>query len=78
MSEAVALPLRGAISVKEFCAWASIGRTAAYEEIANGRLRVRKAGRRTLIPINEAQRWLDALPSHEEVLDRRDAGQRAN
>lgn len=73
MSEAGVLPLRGAVSVKEFCQWASIGRTAAYEEIARGRLRARKAGKRTLIPMSEAQRWLDSLPTHEEQLDQRDA-----
>lgn len=64
-----ALAIRGAMSVKEFCVWASIGRTAAYEEIARGRLCARKAGRRTLITINEAQRWLNSLPTHEEALD---------
>ncbi len=54
---------QGALSVEAFCRWASIGRTVAYREIAEGRLHVRKLGRRTLIPIAEAERWLAALPN---------------
>lgn len=53
---------RGALSVEEFAAWAGIGRTAAFEEIRSGRLIAHKCGRRTIIPIWEAQRWLAALP----------------
>jgi hypothetical protein len=68
MSEFLLLPNRGAISVKEFCAWSGIGRTKAYEEILFGRLKVKKVGRRTLIPFTEAQRWFEALPTHEETL----------
>ena len=55
-------PHQGAMSVEAFCRWASIGRTVAYREIAEGRLHVRKLGRRTLIPVAEAERWLTALP----------------
>lgn len=53
---------RGAISVREFCQWAGIGRTAFYEELKTGRLVARKFGKRTLIPIAEAHRWLEGLP----------------
>ena len=73
MTELHCLHLQGAISVKEFCRWASIGRTVAYEEITLGRLKVRKVGRRTLIPFAEAQRWLESLPTHEQALDQHDA-----
>lgn len=52
----------GAFSILDFCRWASIGRTAAYEELKSGRLAARKCGRRTIIPMSEAQRWLAALP----------------
>ena len=31
---------RGVFSVRDFCLWAGIGRTAFYEEIKNGRLGV--------------------------------------
>lgn len=63
---------RAAMSVKDFCHWAGIGRTTAYEQIAMGRLPVRKVGRRSIILLADARRWLDALPSHEEALDARD------
>ena len=51
----------GAMSVDEFCRWARIGRTSAYNEIANGRLRALKVGRRTVIPADAARHWLEAL-----------------
>ena len=63
MSDADAPSHQGALSIETFCRWASIGRTVAYREIAEGRLQVRKLGRRTLIPVAEAERWLNALPS---------------
>lgn len=53
----------GAMTILNFCKWASIGRTAAYEEINRGRLKVRKCGRRTLVPTEEAVAWLKSLPS---------------
>lgn len=54
---------RGAMSVLEFCAWASIGRTAAYGEIKAGRLRAKKRGSRTIITFEDARQWLKDLPS---------------
>ncbi len=52
----------GSFTVRDFCAWAGIGRTKAYEELKSGALRKLKCGRRTLIPIADAMRWRDALP----------------
>lgn len=52
----------GILSVNDFCKWASIGRTAVYAEMKAGRLTARKFGRKTMIPLSEAQRWLSALP----------------
>ena len=52
----------GALSIQEFCRWSGIGRTNVYEQIARGELRARKLGRRTLIPLDEAERWLAHLP----------------
>lgn len=51
------------LTVRDFCQWASIGRTSVYAEMKAGRLAARKIGRRTVIPQNEAQRWLAMLPS---------------
>lgn len=53
----------GGFSVNAFCAWAGIGRTAAYSEIKEGRLSVRKFGKRTIVPKAEARRWFEALPN---------------
>lgn len=53
----------GAMTIIDFCKWAGIGRTAAYEEINRGRLKIRKCGRRTLVPTEEAVAWLKSLPS---------------
>ena len=55
------LPPR-AFSIREFCFRYGIGRTNAYEEIAAGRLRAVKVGRRTLISHDAAEAWLAALP----------------
>lgn len=52
----------GAFSIEGFCAWAGIGRTAAYEEIKCGRLTAKKRGARTLIPRHAARNWLNNLP----------------
>ncbi|WAJ27373.1 helix-turn-helix domain-containing protein [Antarcticirhabdus aurantiaca] len=53
---------RGALSVDEFCAWASIGRAKFYREVSAGRLSVRKIGRKTVVLMTDAQEWLAALP----------------
>jgi excisionase family DNA binding protein len=51
-----------AFTVKTFCEAFGIGRSLAYEEIAAGRLKVRKLGRRTLILRPDAERWAKSLP----------------
>ena len=55
-------PSRRAFPIREFCFRYGIGRTNAYQEIAAGRLRAVKVGRRTLIPHDAAEAWLAALP----------------
>lgn len=52
----------GALTIKSFCEWASIGRTSVYEEIKSGRLRAKKRAGRTLIPRLAAAEWLANLP----------------
>jgi excisionase family DNA binding protein len=65
---------RRALSIREFCDRYSIGRTRAYDEIASGRLRAVKAGRRTLIADDAAEAWLAALPdSKSEPKERKRA-----
>jgi excisionase family DNA binding protein len=51
------------LTVAEFCAWARIGRTKAYEEIGSGALRALKIGRRTVIKAADADAWLAAQPA---------------
>jgi hypothetical protein len=53
----------GGFSINDFCKWVGIGRTAAYAQIRDGRLTVRKLGKRTIVPVAEAQRWFNALPT---------------
>ncbi len=56
-----------ALSIPEFCRVAGIGRSRAYEEIRAGRLRIVKCGRRTLIPADALQQWLEALEAASEA-----------
>lgn len=48
-------------TLPEFCRRHSLSRTAAYREIREGRLRITKVGRRTLIARTDAEAWLDEV-----------------
>lgn len=48
-----------AYSVSEACRVSSIGRTRLYQLIAEGRLEVRKIGKRTIIPAESLRRLID-------------------
>lgn len=48
-------------TLPEFCGRHSISRTAAYREINDGRLRITKVGRRTLVARTDAEAWLELL-----------------
>ena len=54
-----------AFTIDEFCKAHGIGRTLCYAEIAAGRLKIRKAGRRTLIMATDAAAWREALPGKD-------------
>lgn len=49
-----------AVSVKEAARLVSVGRSTLYTEIAAGRLKVMKVGRRTLVRVAELDQWLSA------------------
>jgi excisionase family DNA binding protein len=66
MSQSKARLERTAYSVDEFCAAAAIGRTTFYREVAAGRIRVVKCGRRTLVPATETEAWLGRLATAQE------------
>jgi excisionase family DNA binding protein len=51
-----------AMSIAEFARLAGVGRSTLYNEIKSGRLKVRKAGRRSLILREEGLAWLATLP----------------
>jgi hypothetical protein len=50
-----------AYSIPDFCAAYGVGRSLAYAEIKAGRLKIRKAGRRTIIGLEDAEDWFAAL-----------------
>lgn len=49
-------------SIKEFCAWANVGRTHLYALIRSGKIRARKDGRRTYILYEDGEAWITSLP----------------
>ena len=51
-----------AYSIAELAHVAGVGRSFIYEEINSGLLKVKKAGRRTLILRADATNWLASLP----------------
>lgn len=53
---------KGAFSVNEFLAWASIGRTKFYDEVKADRLVISKLGSKTLVTAENANIWLASLP----------------
>ena len=52
-----------AMSIARFSEEYAIGRTKAYEELKSGRLRGRKIGKRTIISQDDAEAWLQRLPT---------------
>lgn len=53
---------RGALSVEDFCGWAGISRSRLYREVAEGNIKLRKIGRKSVVTMTDAQAWLAALP----------------
>jgi excisionase family DNA binding protein len=51
-----------AFTVLETCKTARVGKTFLYQEISAGRLRAKKAGRKTLILPSDLSAWLRSLP----------------
>jgi excisionase family DNA binding protein len=51
-----------ALTVEEAARALGIGRTKLFAEIAAGRLRAVKFGRRTLVPVEDARAFLASLP----------------
>jgi hypothetical protein len=51
-----------AMSLAEFCQRYNIGRTKAYEQIKQRRLKARKCDKRTIIGDDDAEAWFSSLP----------------
>jgi hypothetical protein len=51
-----------AYSIEETARITSVGRTGLYAEIKAGRLKARKAGRRTVLLADDIRQWLVSLP----------------
>ena len=64
---------RGALSVPAAMDYLSVKRTKLYSLIASGQLKAVKLGRRTLVRMDELQRFLDTLPS-TSARDKRSEG----
>jgi hypothetical protein len=62
LTEGSPAPDRLAYTMEEFCRAARIGRSLGYGEIAAGRLKVVRVGRRTLVTVDSAKAWLASLP----------------
>lgn len=53
------------LTVADFCARYSIGRTSLYREVNAGRLKLRKFGSATRIAREDAERWVANLPEYD-------------
>jgi excisionase family DNA binding protein len=49
------------LSVQQFCRDFGVSHTTFYELRKRGKLKAVKVGRRTLVRVEEAQRWLNSL-----------------
>jgi excisionase family DNA binding protein len=52
-----------AMSVSEAVRVSGLGKTSLYAAIAAGKIRIKKAGRRTLVETAELRRFIDNLPT---------------
>ena len=53
------------LTVADFCARYSIGRTSLYREVNAGRLKLRKFGSATRIAREDAEQWAANLPPYQ-------------
>lgn len=51
------------LTIAEACAACRIGRTRLYELIGTGEIRAIKQGRRTLVKVQDLQRFIETLPA---------------
>jgi excisionase family DNA binding protein len=51
-----------AYQIEEFCEAYGVGKSKFHEEVAAGRLKVVRIGRRVLVTADDADAWLKSLP----------------
>ena len=52
---------RGAMTVREFLEWSRISRSTFYKEVKEGRIPLKKVGKRSLVLMSDAEAWLEGL-----------------
>lgn len=62
MSEETKELRREALTISEVCGACGVGRTKIFESIADGRLRAKKFGKRTLVLPEDLREFLTSLP----------------
>ena len=60
--EEVKRPLKRLLTVQEAIFGYGLGRSKFYQEVAAGRIRLRKCGRRTLVAADDMEAWAAGLP----------------
>jgi excisionase family DNA binding protein len=55
-------PLKRLLTVQEAIFGYGLGRSKFYQEVAAGRIRLRKCGRRTLVSTDDMEAWAGGLP----------------
>jgi hypothetical protein len=56
---------RRALTIQGFVDRYCISRSKVYEEAAAGRIKLRKVGKKTIITVEDAEKWLADLPAVE-------------
>lgn len=56
-----------ALDIPEVMERAKVRRSFVFQEIREGRLRARKAGRRTIVLASDFRAWLNALPTSQQA-----------
>jgi len=60
--EEVKQPLKRLLTVQEAIFGYGLGRSKFYQEVAAGRIQLRKCGRRTLVAADDMEAWAAGLP----------------
>ena len=53
-----------ALSIRDFCSATGLCKTKVYEMLGSGELAAKRSNGRTLIPVDAAIKWFDALPDY--------------